>query len=880
MLACGLSQSAIAGSQSGTAALPLSVTNWSKTLAVPKFNSSLGTLSSMTFTLNSGISGTQNIESLDSAATTVTSTLAAQVTVKRPDGTVLLTHTPSVAKSNALSAYDGTTDYAGSSGITYPIATTSTGTTTLSPLSATDAALFTGSGTVSLPVTAEAVASFSGAGNLDSQSALSASATMTVVYAYVNPDASVSIAPQGALTVGTMATYAVSVRNVGTGPTTGVTTVSSSIPGGLVPVSAVGTGWSCSITGQTVSCTTSSTIPTGAAAPTIALQVAVFAGAYPSVTASATVATEKDAALANNGSTVTSPVLTPPSAAQSSTPSGNASSAPASSVATSVGSTTPTPSPSPQVDANEFAFSNTIGAFGGPTAMEGQGITDAQGCPVGDAYRNPIALNSLELCLQFVPDRDLTFSDTANDPNTRYIDTLRKTQIAGQGDFIVSGVGNHSSGKQDAAERTGVFPFEPNRPVTRFEVVKIALISNCIPVPDTLPETDVTFLDVAKDDTSPSGIFIAQTLYTAAEHGIAKGYGDGSFKPHAFATNGESLALLLRAAGVMPRGLTLASEQHWFDAYVVLAKQQHVVPQDFDPMGTTSRSEFSGFIVNIMALSSNPAVSGYAQQLHVREQQFVERELLYTPIKLAGAFQPVAGLSCEQKDPVLNGCLEYIPGAAVLLTGLSPSDPAASSVNVLSKTATVPDAESLMSAVTETQQGASAATPASRLAAVALALLGNCLPVPDYIPQTDIHFSDVSTQESDDALQDMTSRVFYSAALYGVVSGGSDGKARPQDAITRSEALMLFTRSADALPTGYTPAPHGFSDVAQEGDVAAALSFSQHNDVLPASWQGAQFQPNAPVSNAELSQFFLNIMQWSSDVRIRAYRTSVAPLLR
>jgi uncharacterized repeat protein (TIGR01451 family) len=97
--------------------------------------------------------------------------------------------------------------------------------------------------------------------------------------------------------VGSNGIYTIKVTNSGTGPTTGNITVTDTLPAALTFVSgSAAGGWSCTATGQTVTCTYSG--PALAAAggnSTVTLTVSVAPGAFPSVTNTATVADPNDA---------------------------------------------------------------------------------------------------------------------------------------------------------------------------------------------------------------------------------------------------------------------------------------------------------------------------------------------------------------------------------------------------------------------------------------------------------------------------------------------------------------------------------------------------------------------------------------------------------
>ncbi len=101
------------------------------------------------------------------------------------------------------------------------------------------------------------------------------------------------------------AKYTLTVRNSGTGPTSGVVTVTDVLPTGLTATALSGTGWSCTV--STVTCTRNSTLAAGSSYPGITLTVNVAANAPPSVTNTATVSGGGEINTANN--TATDPTI-------------------------------------------------------------------------------------------------------------------------------------------------------------------------------------------------------------------------------------------------------------------------------------------------------------------------------------------------------------------------------------------------------------------------------------------------------------------------------------------------------------------------------------------------------------------------------------------
>ncbi len=102
-------------------------------------------------------------------------------------------------------------------------------------------------------------------------------------------DLSISKTHSGNFNVGQNGVYTISVKNNGPNIEPGPITVSDTLPAGLSYVSASGSGWSCSATGQNVSCNRSGSLGVGASTSNITLTVSVGAAAAPSVINSASV---------------------------------------------------------------------------------------------------------------------------------------------------------------------------------------------------------------------------------------------------------------------------------------------------------------------------------------------------------------------------------------------------------------------------------------------------------------------------------------------------------------------------------------------------------------------------------------------------------------
>jgi uncharacterized repeat protein (TIGR01451 family) len=91
------------------------------------------------------------------------------------------------------------------------------------------------------------------------------------------PDLTIAKSHTGTFVQGqTGRTYDIVVSNEGTAATDGSTiTVTDMVPPGLTPTAASGSGWSCGIASQTVTCTSTGVVNAGAAAPALVVTVSV-----------------------------------------------------------------------------------------------------------------------------------------------------------------------------------------------------------------------------------------------------------------------------------------------------------------------------------------------------------------------------------------------------------------------------------------------------------------------------------------------------------------------------------------------------------------------------------------------------------------------------
>src|SRR5262249_9752257 len=113
------------------------------------------------------------------------------------------------------------------------------------------------------------------------------------------PDLTLTKQHSGSFVQGqTGATYTLSVRNAGSGATSGTVTVTDSLPTGLTATGMSGTGWTCTLSSLT--CTRADVLAGGASYPSITLTVNVSATAPATVINAASVTGGGDTNSSNN----------------------------------------------------------------------------------------------------------------------------------------------------------------------------------------------------------------------------------------------------------------------------------------------------------------------------------------------------------------------------------------------------------------------------------------------------------------------------------------------------------------------------------------------------------------------------------------------------
>jgi hypothetical protein len=162
-------------------------TSTTRTQTVAQFDPSLGTLTGVEIINDSTLTANASLESLDSAAATDQAELGGDTTLTVNGRTVKVA--VSATETANLSAFDGTLDFGGTSGTTFPAKQMSGSNSVMLDSSTSDLSSFVGTGSVSLNLSTESTSCACGTGNLASLITTSAQANIRVIYHYIPSNA-------------------------------------------------------------------------------------------------------------------------------------------------------------------------------------------------------------------------------------------------------------------------------------------------------------------------------------------------------------------------------------------------------------------------------------------------------------------------------------------------------------------------------------------------------------------------------------------------------------------------------------------------------------------------------------------------------------------
>lgn len=166
---------------------PLAPTNWNTTVSVPRFDPSLGTLNLVDVCISGQATGSYGVESPDSGPSVVTVSFSANVSLFRPNSSLIATAVPVANFTHNFTPFDGTIDFGGTSGV-FVSGINTLATTQLNLTSPSDLALFRGPagnpGSIVLGVTGVGSSIAFGGGHLITQFQMQAAGMVSICYDY------------------------------------------------------------------------------------------------------------------------------------------------------------------------------------------------------------------------------------------------------------------------------------------------------------------------------------------------------------------------------------------------------------------------------------------------------------------------------------------------------------------------------------------------------------------------------------------------------------------------------------------------------------------------------------------------------------------------
>ena len=226
-------------------------------------------------------------------------------------------------------------------------------------------------------------------------------------------------------------------------------------------------------------------------------------------------------------------------------------------------------------------------------------------------------------CLNYIPPAS-SFLDTRDHWAEEFIHGLHRIEVLPNGKRVIDG---YSLPNNPVITREGATLYSklflPNREISRYELLKLAMLTSCIRLTPPSNDIDVSFTDfsfVERPNESSERAFKRSLLATAVRYDIIRGYTDGSFRPDAPVNRAEALKILLLATGVEPIGgyfinLTFSdtSDKAWYAPYVQDALELDLVrgyeDGTFRPEQSITRAEAAKIVYLLMV--NNPRVNGY-----------------------------------------------------------------------------------------------------------------------------------------------------------------------------------------------------------------------------------------------------------------------------
>lgn len=234
--------------------------------------------------------------------------------------------------------------------------------------------------------------------------------------------------------------------------------------------------------------------------------------------------------------------------------------------------------------------------------------TDRDGIPDGKEFEE--GTDPLENPCLFYVSPAVTFLDTRDHWANAYVAHLHQTKVQPDSRRIVDGY-----------EKEDGHYFAPDQHISRFEILKLALLTSCIAILDA-DQAEVTFSDIptGRPHEDPDRTQRRRIIATAVQHQIVQGYEDGTFRSDQPVTRAEALKILSIATRLEQAEDTYSAtafndvkDGQWFTSYIHTASLLEIVSGyedgSFRPGAPITRAEAAKIVYRMMLM--NPFVNGY-----------------------------------------------------------------------------------------------------------------------------------------------------------------------------------------------------------------------------------------------------------------------------
>lgn len=250
------------------------------------------------------------------------------------------------------------------------------------------------------------------------------------------PDLTITKSHTGNFNQSATGIYTITATNSGTASTSGLVTVTDTLPTGLTFGTASGTGWTCNISGQTVTCTRTDALAASNSYPAIDLSVNVASNAPSSVTNTASVSGGGEVNTTNNSAPDPTTIDSPSADLGITKTDGQTTATPGNSIAYTIAVTNNGPSTvnsvtvtdavpaailNPTFTASTGTYNSSTGAWTGLNLASGQSITLTMRGTI-----SPTATGNLTNTATVAAPTGVTDSNTSNNSSTD-TDTLTPT---------------------------------------------------------------------------------------------------------------------------------------------------------------------------------------------------------------------------------------------------------------------------------------------------------------------------------------------------------------------------------------------------------------------------------------------------------------------